>query len=99
MRNVADIQPSQTIPRTYGRACIFLLSILSFQTLIPTEVLLTFAVLRIYKVHLEKHKEAHFNQLFLKTTISFSLNYIFIYLYFISSFLIAHWTSSNLLIT
>lgn len=71
MRNTADVQPSQTTTHTYGIAGIFLLSILSFQTLIPTEVLLTSVVLQICKVNLEKHKEAHFHQLFLKTPISF----------------------------
>lgn len=81
MRNAADMQPSQITAHTYGRACIFLLSILSFQTLIPTEVLLTSAVLRIYKVHLEKQKEAHFNQLFLKPPISFPYLYIYILFY------------------
>lgn len=58
MRNTADVQPSPTTVHTYGRAGIFLLSILSFQTLIPTEVLPASVVLQIYKVNLEEHKEA-----------------------------------------
>ena len=50
--NTADVQPSQTTAHTSGIACIFLLSILSFQTLTPTEVLLTSVVLQIYKKHI-----------------------------------------------
>ena len=69
--NTADVQPSQTTAHTSGIACLFLLSILSFQTLTPTEVLLTSVVLQIYKVNLEKHKEAHFYQLFLESPIPF----------------------------
>lgn len=71
MRNTADVQSSQTIAHTYGTACIFLLSILSFQILIPIEVPLTSVVLQICKVNLEEHKEAHFYQLLLKSPIFF----------------------------
>lgn len=71
MRNAADVQPSQTPVHTYGIADIFLLSILSFQTLIPTEVLPASAVLQICKVNLEKHKEADCHQLLLKSPIAF----------------------------
>lgn len=56
MRKTANAGLPQTIPRTYGKACISRLSILSFQTLIPTEVLLASAGLQICRVNLEDVK-------------------------------------------
>lgn len=82
MRNAVDMQPSQTMAPTYGRACIFLLSILFFQTLIPTEVLLTSAVLQIYKVHLENIKKHILINYLLNLQSPFPYLYIYLFIFY-----------------